>query len=695
MWRYALLFSLVLFTGFYNLVSSSWSSFHRVNLVLHPALSAFATVTIIASLYRRVRAQVPSLGPAHLASFVLVSFVALVRAFTLKHLPELVSNYLTWILTPVLVVGTGFLFVKTVPLLPRLARVRQGWAHLSLVSLWLLSFLLGALIVVYAFGGRVPVWTRALHSALGYGAAGVGFWVLVRPSRRLRLSREVLAGVAGGLLVVVAIAAVVDESSRLWRAPAVIEPVELHLSVIPWRSRAPADRDPVPFGIDASWLVITDSCSTAGCHDDLLDDFRRSIHNTSYRPSHIRKVLDLLATEEGAESKTICAGCHVPASLFRGAEEAVEPWTGDGMSCVVCHSISDVAIDDLHRSRFTLAPNADHLAPFRAAEARGKPLGRVDQALIQLNPDAHGRVFSNRLLSEDRFCLGCHHLNLQPSPEGSRSSTDSSRRLACIDCHMGPAERVGGKGGARNHFFPGSNVATPTLLGATGDAARTQQWMSGGFLVRELEDPYKAGNPARALGEPRKRGYFYAEVRSAFATPIEPGSEAVLVIETHNLSMGHTFPSSSIDLQEAWLEVRVTDTAGREVFASGGVAPDQQLLPGTHTLGGQLLDEHGRSIEHYRVWAAARVVIDRQVDEGRQVADRFSFRIPDDVGDHLNVEALWRYRKLGHSFWAWAYSQADPIPSAMLVRHFTQYPVTRRSDRNPASTDGSPRPPPS
>ncbi|MFN7951553.1 MAG: hypothetical protein U0610_28790 [bacterium] len=691
--RYALLFTLVLASGFHHLFGRAGSPFFRLDLVVHPLLGLLATGTIIVTLFHRVREEVPAFGWIHLAGFVLMAFVALVRSFTMAHLPEQRSNMLTAVLSPLLVVCTAHFFLRTVPLMAAFSRARRGWAHLTLLSLWLLATLVGVLIASNAFTGRVPSWIRAFHAALGYAAAGAGAWVLLRPAwRRLRESGLGL-GVTSGLVIFALAAAITNAlGARVEQLPK-LAPVTLHLSVVPNRLRAADDRDDLPFPVDASWLEISESCLGAGCHADLEDGFRHSSHNVSYRTPHMHAILDLLAAEEGVAEQAICAGCHIPGSLFRGGPPPAAYRTRTNLPCVFCHSITSTTIEDHDRSRLTLGLDATALAPFRAAETAGRPLTAADRTAIQLNTRAHGRVFARPLLAEDAFCLACHHnplvpadarspvIEAAPAPEktsslpGFTAPPERERELRCVDCHLPPSRVLDPGGTPRNHLFPGANTTVLRLLGFEEDAAFTERWMQSRFLARTLEDLYGRRDVVRRGGDERKAAFFYAEMRASFVAQPSAGSDAVLRIETRNLGMGHPFPASSLGLGEAWLEVRVTDASGREVFASGGLDESQRVLAGSHTLGGRLLDRDGTTIDRYRVWAAAHEIVDRQIPHRGSVTDEFAFAVPEGAQRHLNIAAVWHYRKLGQPFWDWAYPNQRPIPSSEVVRTFTQFPL--------------------
>ena len=610
------LFALVVLTGFVNLGWASWSPAFRLNLFLHPLLGIISTITIIRSLFSRIQTEVPGLKQRHLWVFIGLCLVPLARGFTLEYLPDVVSDTMIGRLTPFVLIGAMYFFFRVVPLLPRVAKARRAWPHLSLVSLWLLSLVSGLGVLSGAFG-TASAWVVHLHAFIGMAVLVVGGFVLWVPSRKTGRKGAPLRGVGIALAAFALITTVANGAGSLRGAAVALPSVEVQLSVLPFAHGIPAE-NPVaasartskrePFPIDASWLQITDSCGGSGCHSELVEDFRHSIHNISYRTDHMHRVLDLLNQEMGDRDEELCAGCHTPAALFRGGSSSEAFRTQDNMSCVLCHSISEVAILDADRSSYTLSLHGDHLRTFVAAERSDRQLSPIDRAMIQLNTRAHAAVFRNELHGEDRFCQSCHHLQLF----GARQSDDEVT-ASCVDCHMETRSSLGLEGNAANHFFPGSNTTIPTLLGLDEATELTTRWMRGAFFIRTLEDLYNTDAGAvRAFGQARKGDFYYGEMSSRFAHPPTPGQRAKLEITTHNLSMGHAFPSSSIDLQEVWLDVHVTDGSGRTVFRSGAVDDGQ---PATYDMNATRV----RLRERLRSGALDKREIDIDVRDSSQV----------------------------------------------------------------------------
>ena len=674
---YAFAFTAVVATGLVNLFAESWDAAFRFNLILHPLLGTGLAILLLVSLFTALRAQIPGLTFKLITAAVVIVFAAMVRAFTLQHLPIYVSNVIAGLLIPLLACVGMFFFVTGVPLMPTITRSRNAWLNLALITIWLTAAMLGLFILIGASAGRVPSWVFDFHTAAGLTATVLGFGALGVPAFRSGGLRALLEGAALAL-VLLAVAGVA--LNVLSPSPPSFPPVTAHLSTTPLEQRLPEDRDPVPLPVPAKWVEVTASCGGSDCHAEIVEDVAHSVHDLTYRTEHMHKVLGLLSAEEGEHNQAICAGCHVPGSLFEDGPSADDYRDLTHLSCVFCHSVTEAAVDGHFRSHWTVELATEHLHPFVEAEARGELLSRWQGLGVQLNPRAHGRAFRQDVIAEDRFCQSCHHMQVRERDESQR----------CVDCHMVANElnrrpdddsQLTAVVSGSSHRFPGANSTLHRLLGRDDEADQIERFLAGELFLEALEDFYDSPpRRARLEGQARRENFFYAEIETAFSPPPRPGAETELSVTTRNLRLGHPFPSSSLDLEEAWLEVEVTDENGDRVFSAGGVDLDGRVLSDAPRLGGYLMGRDGERVRHYRVWQIAEEVVERRIPIGGEVTDRFTWTVPPGSTRHLTVRARWRYRKLGHDFWRWAYPDRPAIPSAVVVEHFAQHAVEGSSD---------------
>jgi hypothetical protein len=145
--------------------------------------------------------------------------------------------------------------------------------------------------------------------------------------------------------------------------------------------------------VASSVLAGSESCGSAGCHEQILREWQPSAHRFSAMNPPFQAIQKNFAADRGAIETRYCAGCHDPISLFAGAknihnQDLSAPGMDEGISCAVCHSISQVDQDG----------NADYaLAPPRKYLWEGAPAGEwrklaSDFLIRALSGPASGRL---------------------------------------------------------------------------------------------------------------------------------------------------------------------------------------------------------------------------------------------------------------------------------------------------------------
>jgi len=116
---------------------------------------------------------------------------------------------------------------------------------------------------------------------------------------------------------------------------------------------------------DARSLSGSASCGTAGCHQQILEEWKPSAHRYSAMDKIFQGIQTVMAKQNGPESTRYCGGCHDPISLFSGAKNIfVENLAGlegynEGISCVACHSIQKTDIQG--NANFTVVQPRQYL----------------------------------------------------------------------------------------------------------------------------------------------------------------------------------------------------------------------------------------------------------------------------------------------------------------------------------------------
>jgi hypothetical protein len=399
---------------------------------------------------------------------------------------------------------------------------------------------------------------------------------------------------------------------------------------------------------DARLLSGSESCGTSGCHEQITAEWRVSAHRWAAMDPGFQRIQEEMAKQNGPESTRYCGGCHDPISLFSGAKtifnERLTDLAGyqEGVSCLACHAIRKT--DLAGNANYTVAMPTRYLFELRAGD--GARLMR--DFLIRAYPRRHVEDLSKRLFKTPEYCAACHKqfidqevnnvgwVQLQNQYDNWRKSRwnhpgDPRKTIECRECHMPlvrdssePAagdgldyNRDAADGSHRSHRFIGANQAMPALLkipGAGTQVAMTEKWLRGEFEIPEIAHKW-AGGPAVAI---------------ELVAPAEaaPGEDVPIQAVVTSNKVGHDFPTGPLDIIQSWVELRVTDAAGAELFASGTVDERHFIRPGAFMFKAEPVDQYGNLIDRHNLWEMVGVRYRRSLFPGFSDTAEYSFRCP-------------------------------------------------------------------
>jgi hypothetical protein len=545
------------------------------------------------------------------------------------------------------------------------ARISYAWDRVHLVStLALAAFALPHVLVV-------AVRDRGAALRLGLEA--------LRAAERRALSRAA-AGCALMLAPVLLLCAVVP-GQRMHDA----FPADYSYALGPDRPFAPSLATTATGGpYDARRLSGSESCGSAGCHEQIAAEWRVSAHRWAAMDPAFQRIQAEMAKQNGPESTRYCGGCHDPISLFSGAKNIfAENLTGlagfqEGVSCLACHSIRKTDVKG--NASFVVAQPARYL--FEGEGGAAASFAR--DFLIRAYPWQHTADLSKRLFKTPEYCAACHKqfidrevnkvgwVQLQNQYDNWRKSHwnhpgDATRTIECRECHMplmdsrDPARgdaldynRTARDGRHRSHRFLGANQAIPTMLklpGAEEQVRLVEEWLQGRYPIPEIADKWVAG-PVVGL---------------ELELPDEARADetvAVRAVVTAN-KVGHDFPTGPLDIIQAWVELVATDQAGHVVFASGRRDERHFIEPGTFMFKAEPVDQYGNLIDRHNLWEMVGVRYRRSLFPGFSDtaeyqlhcsgsasrlgtgvgAERFDLRAPREGGE-ITLVARLLYRKI-------------------------------------------------
>lgn len=400
------------------------------------------------------------------------------------------------------------------------------------------------------------------------------------------------------------------------------------------------------------------SCGTAGCHQEIVEEWKPSAHRYSAMDPIFQGIQTVMAKQNGAESTRYCGGCHDPISLFSGTKNVfVEELTGlhgynEGVSCLTCHSVQTTDVQG--NANFTVVQPQQYLW-----QSSTTGLGRVTRDfLIRSYPGEHMKL-SKRMFKAPEYCAACHKqfidqevnrvgwVQLQNQFDNWKAShwnhkADPAKTVECRECHMplipsnDPAagdssdyNRTAADGKHRSHRFLAANSMMPNLLkleGAERQTQLTEQWLRGEFAVPEIREKWAEGPVVK--------------LRLEAPSEVSPGQPIPIRLILTSNKVGHDFPTGPLDLIQSWVEVSVTDESGNLIFASGRRNDKHFIEPGTFLFKAEPVDQYGNLIDRHNLWEMVGVRYRRSLFPGYSDTVEYQALCPSSVSSTTGARGV-------------------------------------------------------
>jgi hypothetical protein len=169
----------------------------------------------------------------------------------------------------------------------------------------------------------------------------------------------------------------------------------------------------------------------------------------------------------------------------------------------------------------------------------------------------------------------------------------------------------------RDHRFIAANSFIPGLLKLDGWEEHrdlTEAWLQGKRDIPEIEHKWASG-PAVSI-----------EIQSPDS--VRPGEELDIRVVISSNKVGHDFPTGPLDIIQSWINLEVTDEAGRVLFASGSVDEDHFIQPGSFMFKAEAVDRYGNLIDRHNLWEMVGVRYRRALFPGFSDVARYSVDCP-------------------------------------------------------------------
>lgn len=237
------------------------------------------------------------------------------------------------------------------------------------------------------------------------------------------------------------------------------------------------------------------SCSQ--CHPDHFEEWSVSPHAYAMMSPVFNSMHTFITQRTGGTNGDFCIRCHTPVAMEReedlfGSVLLRSPAVQEGVSCIVCHRVSEDYGTSSGRFSIHQGPLSDPVFGPQGGEILKSAIDSGDYGLVTSEEErgklVHKEALHSPVISRSAQCGTCHDVN---SPTGIRlesaftefkNSPASAHGDSCQDCHMnqtpgrilpdeerhtgdghdknyayGPAARV--KNSPRDH---GEGIATPS-----------------------------------------------------------------------------------------------------------------------------------------------------------------------------------------------------------------------------------------
>lgn len=443
---------------------------------------------------------------------------------------------------------------------------------------------------------------------------------------------------------------------------------------------------------------ISTSSECAICHQGVTDQWMDSTHKkASSDPTYVRNI-NLLATKKGITATRYCEGCHAPIALLTGALSpggfhGGQPNTHanrEGVNCMSCHGIQ--SIEHLKgNASYKFGPGEAYL--FEGTE--NQILRMINRLSIRLVPAQHKRDMARDFTKKSEFCATCHaqfmdkDMNnwgwvkmqddysawLNGPYSGQNPRFNSTQIISCQQCHMPaiPAKdpSADAKGQVKSHRFLGANTLTAMLSESPTQLEDTIRFLQSNKMRITIDKPNRdtATQNYKALEFQERDNitapYFYYL-----------NEAASLNIIVSNIGVGHNFPGGTIDINEAWIELVITDAQGRPVFSSGTLDANSEVDPSAYFYRSMPVDRTGKDVWRHDLFNMIGDRYRNSIPPGAADVANFTFEVPAWAVSPLQVSATLNYRKLNKRYTAWALeNKAAALPVVDMARDHLAIPI--------------------
>lgn len=450
---------------------------------------------------------------------------------------------------------------------------------------------------------------------------------------------------------------------------------------------------------------IVQSAQCGNCHQDITRQWIDSAHKKAASDPTYIKNISLLAERKGITATRYCEGCHAPVALLTGQLSpggqhggiVGTPGNREGVNCLSCHGLQSIEhVKGNGSYRFGQAK------PYLFDGATNPALELLNQVSIRLDPAQHKKDMGKAFTRSSDLCATCHaqfmdkemnkwgwvkmqddYASWLAGPFSSQNPRfNQQTAVPCQGCHMplvaGKDPSADGQGQIRSHRFLGANSLLALLNDSPEQFEQMVRFLQSNKMRLTIDKPNRqtaSQNYKPLEGEVDARQlvtapYFYYL-----------NEQAELNIAVSNIGVGHHFPGGTIDINEAWLEIVVTDASGQQVFSSGLLHADQTVDPKAYFYRSMPVDRFGKDVWKHDLFNMVGDRYRNAVAPGASDLVQYQFQVPAWAVSPLHVAATLKYRKLNKKYTDWALDDSKvSLPVIDMARDSLQIPLKTQAD---------------
>ncbi len=452
--------------------------------------------------------------------------------------------------------------------------------------------------------------------------------------------------------------------------------------------------------IDERALMTTHKC--AGCHADIAKQWQSSAHRQAASDKSYETNVTLLATKKGIAATRYCEGCHAPLALLTGQltegglHGGIEnsPANLEGVNCQSCHGITHLTHTKGVAS-YQFAVNQAYLF-----ETAANPvLQKINSLLIKQNPTQHKKDMAAPIISSAQYCAACHaqfidkELNdwgwvkMQDEYsawlEGPYSGNHDPQfahenQKKCHDCHM-PLVKADDpsadqQGRVRDHRFLAANTMLPLLAGDQAFLEATIDFLRKDKVRISIEPPHRTEATSNMM--PLDESLRQAAVQPYYFYKGELANIKVIVANT---GVGHNFPGGTIDINQAWVSLMVTDAEGQIIYQSGNIDEQGYLDKDAYQYRSLPVDRGGNIVWKHDLFNMVGKASVNIIKAGQSDVINYQFKVPYWSKGPLYLSAKVHYRKLNTQYAKWALKdEYQTIPVVDMARTHLSVPIREK-----------------